>query len=536
MMMCYNFDMNKYVRLFCCLIIATTAILPAVHAAAAEAVSVASLSSIVITLDPPIIAGTNRAADLYGLMQNVLTSSDSDISRRIKQSGAMWSASYSLCGIQFAIYHFDNPDTASEICTDLLERLASLATKLEQKSLKRADFAEYIHSFLPAANSDHAPVSLYLSYDMSPYSEALRSAAEQLTPLFIDKPVQNIGKLMLPEVLPTAYTVFFWPESTDAAFFTAKYFGEKFISEAGLEQLLKYEIIYTPRALWLVVYLSGTENLLAENMQKFRKIIHTNMNDAPTTEWPLFCQSLRDIIDDDQRDLAKNALFNSWQQHWQTSFRDMTDEKQPVPPQKRFTGFAMPETYQHQLSFSEGLFPDFAAASQGKDDSSCDITIALTARVHQLLDSIHQHLSQTTQPVTLTLVRHPDLLKITFHCDIKEIEGHLARIRNGIYNHLVEKGLVSNPVSSLNIGIAGVSGLPPFELRGLLQKGWLPTRKHRTPTSPIDPAAVLRLSETTPEQVEQRWKMYMASQRGCSELLAMIAVAGHRIKNFSLPR
>jgi hypothetical protein len=196
----------------------------------------------------------------------------------------------------------------------------------------------------------------------------------------------------------------------------------------------------------------------------------------------------------------------------------------------------MPEAHQHLVSFSNGFFPNFAATRHEDGGNSCDIAIAIGGDNLQIIDEIQSDLEKSPPAVSLTLVREPAMLKAVFHCNTSEVGGNLARIRNHIYNNLVEKGLISEPVDVLKIGIAGVSGLPPFEMRGLLQKGWVPTANQSRTTPLTDPYKLLRVENASEESLRQRWHLYLASNRGRAELLAMIALAGSSVKSFVLPR
>jgi len=493
--------------------------------------------SIVITFDAPVIDRCNHSGEFYNLLVSTIKSPANGIMEQIKTSGALWSASHSLGGIQFALYHFDDPVRAVQICKDIL---TSFNKALRQDFAKKAsgDFADYIHS-LPSQSSfitafRHKPVTISLSENMTAYANEL-SAAEELGHFFAQTSPSDSSINVLPGVQPTAYTMFSWPDNNSEAFFTAKYLGEKFVKEAGLEDLLKYEIIFSDASLSLVVYLSGSEEMLAEHMPKFRQISRYLLGREPPADWLQFSRSLGEIMSDDLRDIAKRALFDAWQKHWHGTFKNLRVDLPEAPPQHS-TGICMPEAHQHLVSFSSGTFPNFAATRHENGSNSCDITIAIGGDSQKIIDEIQSDLEKSPPAVSLTLVRDSAMLKAVFHCSIDEVSGNLARIRNHIYNNLVEKGLISEPVDVLKIGIAGVSSLPPFEMRGLLQKGWVPSTSQQKITPLTDPYKRLRVDNASEESLRQRWHLYLASNRGRSELLAMIALAGHSIKDFVLPR
>ncbi len=529
--------MQIIAKLMCCLFIAVMAVFPAGPAMADNASFDSRLGSIVITFDAPIIDRCNHSGEFYNLLVKTMKSPANGIMEQIKQSGALWSASHSLCGIQFALYHFDDPGRAIQICKDVLVNLnRSLHSDFSRKGSQ--NFADYIHSLLSqsgfSSTLKHKAVTISLSDNMLSYANEL-AAAEELGSFFTQTSATNNDINVLPEVQPTVYTVFCWPENNSEAFFTAKYLGEKFIREANLDDLLRYEIVFDNAALNLIVYLSGSEELLAENMVRFRQINQYRLGREPPTDWLQFSRSLSEIMHDDLRDIPKRALFDAWQKHWQANFNNLRVDL-PLPPTQQFTGICMPEEHQHLVSFSSGVFPHFAASCHDNGDNGCDVAIAIGGDSLKIIDEIHHDLENSPPAVSLTLVRDPEVLKIVFHCKTDEVSGNLARIRSHIYNNLVEKGLISEPVDVLRIGIAGVSSLPPFELRGLLQKGWVPVTDKRQTTPLSDHARLLRVENSSAESLRQRWQLYLASGRGRSELLAMIAASGHSIRNFTLPR
>lgn len=523
-------------KLMTYLFIGVLALFSAGQAIAADASAEARLSSIVITFDAPIVNGCNQAGEFYNLLVSTIKSPANGITEQIRKSGALWSASHSLCGIQLALYHFNDPGHAVQICKDILVNLGpALRNKFTEKS--SSDFADYIHS-LPAPDGfisafQHKPVTISLSENMLSYAGEL-TAADELGYFLAQTSRTESDYKVLPGVEPTAYTVFCWPENSSEAFFTAKYLGEKFIREASLDNLLKYEIVFGDAALSLVVYLSGSEELLAEHMSRFNQINKYRLGKETPTDWLQFSRSLSEIIGDDLRDVSKRALFDAWQKHWHGTFTSLQVDL-PVAPKYQYTGICMPEAHQHLTSFSNEVFPTFAAACHANGGNACDITIAIGGGNLRLIDEIHDNLTNSATAISLTLVRDAGMLKIIFHCNSDEVSGNLARIRNHIYNNLVEKGLISEPVDVLRIGIAGVSGLPPFELRGLMQKGWVPVTHQRQTTPLSDLTRVLRVDNSSPASLHQRWQLYLASNRGRSELLAMIAAAGHSIKDFAQP-
>ena len=523
------------------LLIALLTFLPLIQASAASAESGNRPDSIVVTFDPPIIKCLNHSEELYHLVLKTMKAPENGLLELINKSGAMWSASHSLSGVQFSLFHFDNPAMAAQICKNFLSRLRlEMQTGFKEDKTTR-EFADYIHALLqtdePAQEMLRKPVSVSWSENMHEYASELDFAAAELLPAYQSITCATIPHHILPGVLPTVYTVFTWPAISSRTFFTAKFMGERFLKQAGLDKLLKYEIIYGDATLHLVVYISGNEEQLADSMQKFREIHEFELGQELPADWAQFSSSLSEIIEDDVRDLAKKALFVGWLKHWQGSLDELKSDRPQAPAQRNF-GICMPESHQHLLSFSCRLFPNFAAAQRPEGDDTCDITLAIGGDNKKIVDEIYRDFSSDPSAIVpLTLTRDQSLLKIVFHCKPAEVSGHLARLRNSIYNNLVEKGLISEPVDTLKIGIAGVSTLPPFELRGMLQRGWspIPSRKSMEQLPETAQADLLNIIDASKETLRQRWQLYLASSRGQSELLAMIVAAGYQIKDFSQP-
>ncbi|MBU1107933.1 MAG: hypothetical protein KKB51_14770 [Candidatus Riflebacteria bacterium] len=524
------------------LLIVLLIFLPLIQVNAESAALDNRLDSIVITFDPPVINCVNRSEELYHLIINTMRAPENGLLELIEKNGAMWSVSHSLCGVQFSLFHFDDSAIAAQICRNFLTRLhLEMQTELK-KEKKTREFADYIHALLQpdvlSSQSSRKPVSINCSANMGKYEIELDAAVSKLLPVYENTTCEVNNHKVLPGILPTVYTVFRWPEISFRTFSTAKFLGEKFIKQAGLDQLLKYEIIYGNSELNLVVYISGNEEQLAENMQKFRQIHNFELSQEPPPDWTQFSDSLCKIMADDLRDLAKKALFTSWLKHWQGSF-DSLNVYHPEAPEQRSFGFCMPTDHQHLLSFSSKLFPNFAATSRPDGDDTCDITMAIGGDNQEIINEIHRNFSSNPSAIVpLTMTRDQKLLKIAFNCSSTEVSGHLARLRNNIYNNLAEKLLISEPVGDLKIGIAGISNLPPFELRGLLQRGWSPIPNEQLLAylpGAAHAARLLDISDGNKETLRQRWQLYLASSRGRSELLATISAAGYQIKDFSLP-
>jgi len=538
LLMCYNFLMRTHSKFALSLLIAGLVMLPILCGATGNSEPAGRPDSIVVTFDPPVIEGCNQSAALYDLLIQTIKAPADGIISEISKSGTLWSASQNLCGIQFSLYHFDDPEKAVQICKRLLLQLTRNISEKLKESKQSQNFADYIHSLLlgdlGTKVSWHQPVSISLSQNLASYANELASAATGLNgPLSRTSSITGVFNV-LPEVMPTAYTVFSWSETSMEAFFTAKYFGEKFIRETGLDQLLKYEIIYENARISLVVYLSGNEEILAENMQKFRQISEYRLDRTTPSDWSQFSRSLSEIMADDQRDLAKKELLTAWLLHWQGTYKNIAVEI-PVPPEQQYSGICMPEEHLHQLSFSNHLFPAFAAACNNGGGNICDISLVIGGDNPKMLDEIYRDLEENSSPAALTLIRDLKFLKIIFHCSSEDVGRNLARLRNHIYNNLAEKGMTSEPVDTLKIGIAGVSSLPPFEMRGLLQKGWIPISTNKTAKPLLDCACLLVVNNYAEKSLRQRWQLYLASNRGRSELLAMIAAAGHQVKDLNFP-
>lgn len=537
--MCYNFFMKTQSKFVLCLLITVLTMLPLLCCATGNTDPAGGLNSIIVTFDPPVVNGCNQSAAFYDLLIETVRAPADGIIDEIDKNGTLWSASQNLCGIQFSLYHFDDPEKAVQICKKLLLQLAQNISGKLKENRRSQNFADYIHSLLlsePATKiSQHKPVSISLSQNLAFYANELASMAGKLNVHLSRTSSLASAFNVLPEVMPTVYTVFSWPESSMQAFFTAKYFGEKFIREARLDQLLKYEIIYEDTRISLVVYLSATEEILAENMQKFRQINEYRLGHETPADWQQFSKSLSAIMADDLRDLAKKKLLKAWLLHWQGSCTSAAIEA-PLPPEQQYSGVCMPEEHRHRLSFSSRLFPAFAAACHDEGGNICDICLVIGSDNPQIIDEIYRDLKENPSPTALTLTHNLKFLKITFHCSAEEVGGNLARLRNHIYNNLAENGMKSEPIDTLRIGVSGVSNLPPFEMRGLLQRCWIPVSTDKVSTPLVDYADLFAVENSEEEALRQRWQLYLASNRGRCELLAMIAAAGHQVKDLKLPR
>ncbi len=508
------------------------ALLP-VAAGAQTVPGAGQMNVIVITFSPPFSGHLNRSESLFQALLQTMRDKPANLADRINSVGAIWSASYNLNGVQFSLLYPGSEDSAASICRTMLTGLAGKIPGIQTEN-SRQTIENYLHSILwrhRAGYSDQAsataPVSLFTSSDSNRVKEMLGPDTELFASLYDSSlPLPGNAPLVIPAVPVTLYATLSWNEFSTGSFISAKFVGEKFINETGVGSA-SYEILNCSGSLCLILTVSGDEETLAGSQEKLRHFAQQNHGGEGSPLWKSFAARIIRIFSDDRRDLTKRSLFQAWVQHWNGDFSDL---EQPeiafVKPDRIFDGVSVPESRQHELSYSANTFPRFAACSLSSGSDTADVALTFAAS-RGTLDLITKGIgdeSATSFPVSVD-DSEPDRLTISFHCHVSQVSGCVARLRSRITGILFENGLRSDISGSMRIGIAASCNITPFELRGLLQQGWPPnTRQHDWQTGSDNViSSAINFPDNDREAFKRRWAIVTATGRGCAEILSLLA-------------
>jgi len=535
--MCYNAAMRFFAYIFNLLLL--LALLP-ISAGAQTIPGAGQMNVIVITFSPPFSGQLNRSESLFQALLQTMQDKPANLADRINSVGAIWSASYNLNGVQFSLLYPGGEDSAISLCRTMLTGLAGKISGIQADN-SRQNLANYLHSVLwrhRASNSDQAsataPVSLFTSSGSSRVKEMLGADTELFASLYDRSlPPTEGGPLVIPAVPVTLYAALSWNEFSTRSFISAKFIGEKFISETNVGSA-SYELLNCGNTLCLTLTISGNEETLAGSQEKLRQFAHKNHGSEGSALWKSFAARIIRIFSDDQRDLTKRSLFQAWVQHWNGNFSDFEQSDIAfLSPDRLFEGVSLPESRQHELSYSGNTFPRFAACSLSSGSDTADVALTFIASrgtLNLITEGIDTE-SATSFPISIDN-SESDRLTISFHCHVNQVSGCVARLRSRITGILFEKGLKGDISGSMQIGIAASCNIIPFELRGLLQQGWPPqTQNHEWQTgSDSSVASAVQLPANDHQAFNRRWAIATATGRGCAEILSLLAARDIALK------
>lgn len=535
--MCYNAAMRFFAYIFNLLLL--LALLP-ISAGAQTIPGTDRMNVIVITFSPPFAGQLNRSESLFQALLQTMQEKPANLADRINSVGATWSASYNLNGVQFSLLYPGGEDSAISLCRTMLNGLAGKIPGVQNDNSKKS-LANYLHSVLwrhlpgnSTLTPASAPVSLFTSSGSSRVKEMLGPDTELFASLYDRSlPLTESGPLVIPEVPVTLYAVLSWNEFSSRSFISAKFIGEKFISENSVGSA-SYELLNCGNSLCLALTISGDEETLAGSQGKLRQFARQSYSGEGSPLWKGFAARIIRIFSDDRRDLTKSSLFQAWAQHWNGNFSDFEQSEVAfLNPDRVAEGVSMPETRQHELSYSGSTFPRFSACSRSSGSATADVALTFVAS-RGTLNIINEGIgaeSATSFPVS-TDNSDPDRLTISFHCHLDQVSGCVARLRSRITGSLFEKGFTGDISSSMQIGIAASCDITPFELRGLLQQGWPPqTQNHEWHFgNDSSVAAAMRVSANDHQAFNRRWAIATATGRGCAEILSLLAARGIALK------
>lgn len=538
-MLCYNIVMKNSTKFIRGLWLASLLVLMVISAQA-QPVASEQPNSLVVTFSPPVINGVNRSENLYQALLDTMLKKPENLATRIDAAGAVWSASHNLSGVQFAIFYPGDGGQAVSLCKSMLEVLAARIPDLVKNS-GSSSFTSYLHSICALTNrpvdEQWQPVSLYASGEIASAAAILGNETARFAPLYnLGHSQINPTRIVLPAASSTVYEIFSWDEFTTSSFLSAKFIGGRFSREMSSVNGASYEIIVAPSRISLALIVSGSEENLFSIREKLRSFARLQFSNEGESSWQNFASRAVQIMNDDQRDLGKKTLFDSWVNHWGGDFTQDGATPGYATPTAHISGVSQPESWRHDFSYSENSFPRVCACSLGENAETADIAITFDA-ARPIIDEIAGCLdteSMTSFPLNLDK-QLPERVVISFHSSVDQISGHIARIRSRIMGVLAEKNLiVGEEPYQMKTGIAGTCKIAPFELRGLLQQGWAPlTENHTWQQASYNLLTELMLFKPSDhEAFKRRWEIATSTSRGRATILALLLTRNIMLKNF----
>ena len=535
---------------------------------------------VVVTFSPLVVNNINHTDKLFDLLSNRLKNNP-EISKKLESCGALWSISNNLCGLQICI---SSSKDISELYT-IIELLMTSSLKESEKILtgnktdiKSIDrlyqffidsdsnffssqpvtirFFDYtgkeIENYYASRfvtekesnNSDLADFQSSQSQNGNPLPDEETAATNIQNNLevvnrndFI-KDYQNIYNSSYktnqksPEIQsvskPILARILGWDKLNPENFISASLIKNKFISENFNNNSFSIELINSGKGLVLVVYceVENNENIYNKYLTMNRKI-DLSFKEIGTKEWNAWSSKLIEVLKNDNRNLNKKAMFESWIKHWSgTGFDNISSNIKFVKPNIRKDIEIFSSLSEHTFALSANKFPAIYANCDESLPEGANIAVCIKGH-SQILESIENNITSTLQisvPITIDN-KNPECIILSFYCPEKRIPAYLSRIKASISEHLYSKFSVFDLKKSIKIGIAGLSSIPAYRLNGLLTLGW-PTKSARYEASKAKDSDLYKLvtnDSSFDNNLKLRWNNMISSPQDKANILSILA-------------
>ena len=522
---------------------------------------------VVITFSPLVVNNLNYTNELFDVFSNTVKK-QSNLSEKLEASGALWSISQNLSGIQISI---SSPQSLEELY-QLTETFLITALKEAENVIKKPKTdikpADRLYQFFIDSDSIYStfkPVSIrffnsFGNEEKDYYTNHLvieeinqnanitnieeQESATNIQPIkrfrrdFIEDycniykktqttnkqtpKIQNVNKPILANFLC-------WNQLNHETFISASLIKNRFIYDDVTNQKFSIELFNTTKGLVLAVYCDIDKNEDIYNKYlEMCKSIDSAISSISSKEWSTWASKLLEVMKNDKRDYSKKAMFDAWCKHWNGVGFESTptrlDFKKPDYTKEIQIFSSISE---HNFNLSADTFPAIYACNDEsfKEDS----IIAVCINGHdQILSSIESHISNTLQiNVPITIDKKPsDSLVISFYCPEEKVPAYLSRIKASIANHLYSKFTITDLKKSIRIGIAGISSIPAYRLKGLLTLGW-PTKSARYESRVANNndlySFVKSSNSSNDKNFKLRWENMASSPQDKAKILAMLA-------------
>ena len=495
--------------------------------------------SVVFTFDPPFLEDQNLTDSLFARIRSVLGNNDQShsLAASINSQGGTWLLSKNLSGIQLAILYPEKSNQIIEAATKFTNALASITT-----NLPHADSGQTFIQKLIARSSeaylknghDHISIETYgLSLD-SYY--LLQKSLEQLKSLYWKNSSAGYGpELVIANTSPAIVNILSWNEISAHSFFSAKFIGEKYLSEISSSGKPDYEIIFQPGKIILYLVAEGNEAELFNYHPRISDFCNQLGKISSSNDWKLYSKSAEQILIEDSRDLGKTLLQKAWLKHWHS---DLKNESINFSSPATITHLvSMPTLHQHYFCRNDEEFPRIIAARSEDRKNLTDVAIRLIAEKRIIDEIIKTFDADQSLSFPLSMRRNDDqILMIQFHTANDTVPRAITGIRSRILNHLALKNLVNDLPLELSVSIAATSNISPFLLRGMIQQGWPgdPAAYSWRLASNEDLGEVLGVSPEDTQTFRRRWLLRTITPKSRAEILSELISKGLYVKSFEL--
>ena len=522
---------------------------------------------VVVTFSPFVVNNINSTSKLFDIFSKTVKKHPT-LSKKLEASGALWSVSQNLCGVQISISSSSNIEDLFQIIDLFLTESSKNVENLLKEANTNIKPVDRLYQFFIDYNAsafDSNPVSIiffdsegneikdyYNNYlrekdsnlisnnlinndneiaSFSPllttnkndviekYCNIYKNAykTNQKTPI-----VQTVSKPILASFIG-------WNQLTPETFISASLIKNKFLTEDINTNNFSIELLNTGKGLVLAVYSEIEANDKIYNQyQNMCKKIDSAISDINSKEWAMWASKLLDVLKNDKRDYNKKAMFEAWYKHWAgLGFDNIPTKLDLKKPDYTKEIEIFNSLSEHNFNLSSDVYPAIYACNDKNFTDGANVSVCLNGH-EKILNSIEDHISKTLQiniPITINQ-KHPDNIVVSFYCPEDKIPAYLSRIKASIANHLYSKFNITDLKKSVRIGIAGISSIPAYRLNGLLSLGW-PTKTARYESKTANNSDLYKFVNNANNYDEKnfklRWENITSSPQDKANILSMLA-------------
>ena len=491
------------------------------------------LNKLIFTFSTPFKEGKTLYKEIqtiasYILAQKIGTASIKD---ELESAGAHWIITSNISATQIGFIYPGQPQKLIGLTKSFINKFSNALETIEitPENLSIEEIIFYNNLDKTYKNE----ISIFSEGPISVYRGELASLTQNLNSKLNFE--QTIAKQkQITNTQPSLVHTFIWNKFSPSVFLSAKYIGENYLQQFSKTSGISYKIWNQPGKTILGLFLTNTENQLFSNYYSIKSFVNSSVKDSSLQNWANFCKKAQAIFEQDLRDLIKSSFHKAWQTHWNKSLNPK-ETLNFIAPESIEEKFFAPQKFRRNFSFSTNSLPKFIAFKKNQKDPIADISICIEGSTQQL-KKLQGVISRTTLDFPVTFSK----LSLNKAC----IEFFAPN--NKIYNFstiiqalLIQVITPQHPEklnAKIKLSIAGVSSLPPFVLRGLLESGWSKqsTIQNWQLASKKDLEQLLQIKAPTPEALAGKWNVIISTPKGKAKLLSLLADSNLLIHSFDL--
>lgn len=520
------------------------------------------VNRVVVTFSPLIVNNLNCTQKLFNIFAE-LTSKQSALAKSLEASGALWSISQNLSGIQLSINSSSNkPEELEDIVENLLKAGLPKAEKIVEEGNDNAEAMDRLFLFMVEperqrviktkpvsvsffdndgnelvtpvfdlnnlteqdveqatnkAETSELPIAQISSSSVEKYWEIYNKAAETNR---VNPWIQPVEKPILAKILT-------WNKFSPANFISANFVKNKILFNPNCNSLLNVEFVNNGTGIVLVIYNEiDNKDLYSQHLEMLKMIDAAMVSPGPK-EWQSWSSKLLEVMRNDIRDHNKAAMFNAWLKHWSAEgFEAIPENVQFVTPDSTQEVEIFSDYKQHQFKLSTDCYPAIYACKASHCDNGAYCAVCFEGH-DSFIDGIEEYVRSDLQinvPVTIHRKQESSIV-LSFFSPNDKIPTHLSKIKATISDLLYSKFKITDLKKSIKIGVSGVSSIPAYQLQGLLISGWTTnTARYESKMVKTEELFDMIQNDSNDENIlKTRWNNLTAAPQDKSIVLAILA-------------